>query len=322
MRTIGIAGGSGFVGRALADHFQQAGDQVVVFSRSASKKSDAPYRTALWDPGAGHIDRKALGTVNTMINLAGAGVLDRRWTAAYKKEIMQSRTGSTSFLIQQLQQHAPGCEAFISASATGYYGPDRQGFKPFREQMPPSSDFLGKVCRNWETAAHKAEANYRTVILRLGVVLGHGGGAYKELTKPLRFGAMPVFAGGAQSMPWIALHDVVGLFAAAVYDPEWQGVYNAVSPRPATNREVMQALARARGGVAIPVPVPGFVLRAMIGEGSTELLKSVTVSADKAHKQGYRFQYPDINRAARFLAGKEGAKGADEEEPAVAGHVD
>ncbi len=250
----------------------------------------------------GTIDPAALAKVHGMVNLAGAGVMDHRWTDAYKKEIISSRTDTTDFLIDALQKGAPLCTTYISAAATGIYGPDRPGHPVFTETDAPYPDFLGSVCKSWEAAAAKAEGTYRTVILRFGIVLGKDGGAYQQFAAPLRFGVMPVLGSGLQQVSWIHIDDVARMVLFALEGETVAGTYNCVAPNAVSHLALMKAIAAAQGGVSIPVSVPAFALKILLGESSIEVLKSCTVSPEKILKAGFLFSYQTIDAAAKALA--------------------
>lgn len=303
MKTAGIAGGSGFVGRQLAQVLKAKGWEVVIFSRGKAGRKEDGITFAHWDPSQNTIDTAALAGIDTMINLAGAGVTDHRWTDAYKKEIISSRVDASIFLIDALKQHAPRCKTYITSSATGIYGPLPQNAKPFVEIDPPYQDFLGEVCRLWEAAAAQAQPHFRTVILRFGIVMGKGGGAYEEMTGPMKFGVMPVLGNGRQVVPWVHLDDLARIIVFAAEVDDVRGTYNCVAPNPVSNLKLMKAFSAAKGGVKIPVPVPAFGLKLLMGQSSIEVLKSCAASADKLLRTGFTFNYPTIEAAAKDLAG-------------------
>jgi uncharacterized protein (TIGR01777 family) len=218
---------------------------------------------------------------------------------------VDSRAAGTDFVIAKLIAHAPACKTFISASATGFYGPDQPGKIPFTETAPFYNDFLGDTCRQWEAASQKAAAFARTVIFRIGIVLGKEGGAFPQFARPLSFGIMPILGGGSQVVSWIEVDDLARLILYAVENEQISGTYNAVAPTPVTQKQLMQAIAHVKGGLAIPAPAPAFVLKIMLGEMSVEVLKSCTVSSQKTLVTGFKFKYPEIDGAVRGLLGKE-----------------
>lgn len=300
--NIGITGGTGFVGRHLTRLLQSRGHSITIFSRSEGTQSKTDVRTARWNPDADTFDAAAFAPLDAVVHLAGAGVADKRWTTVRKKEIVDSRVLGTRMLVEVLRAHAPSCKTLVSASAIGWYGPDEPDRIPFTEDAPPAYDFLGDTCRQWEAEVFRAKDFLRTVALRIGIVLGREGGAYPEFAKGLRFGTMPILGNGAQVVSWVHVEDVAAMFARAVEDESWQGAFNCAAPHPVTNRALMKAIAKAKGGLAIPVPVPAFALKIALGEMSTEVLKSCTVSSEKVRAAGFRFRFERIEEAAKDLA--------------------
>ncbi|MBC7553690.1 MAG: TIGR01777 family protein [Taibaiella sp.] len=301
MQTIGIIGGTGFTGSCISSLLNEKGYKVIIFTRNVARnKPNGNISYAHWNADKGTCDINALKQLDTAIHLAGAGIADKRWTPARKEEILTSRVKSTSFLIEQLRQYAPGCKTFISASAIGFYGPDGQN-TPFDETAAAYPDFLGDTCKLWEAESHKGESLMRTVILRFGIVLGKESGAFPQLAGPLSFGVMPIAGGGEQVMSWIELSDLAGLVLFAVENAGVSGTYNAVSPNPVKLKDLMRTIAKIKGGIKIPVPVPAFILKIVLGELSIEVLKSCTVSAAKIEKKGFKFRFPLINDAVKHI---------------------
>lgn len=299
-QTIGIFGGTGFVGRHLSPLLLEAGHQVIVFTRGETKKENG-IQFAHWNAASKEIDAAALALCTTVVNLSGAGVADHRWTAEYKKKIEDSRVAATLFLQEQLKINAPNCKAFIAASATGYYGSDEDGSPPFTETSPASNDYLGRICQQWENASLQERKRIRSVVFRFGIVLGKESGAYPKLSQPTNFGIVPLLGGGHQMVSWITVSDLARLLFSAIHEVEYDGIYNAVAPDPVSNKVLMQQIAKVKGGIKIPVPVPGFVLQLIMGEASVEVLKSTTVSAQKLVDAGFSFLYPDISSAVRHV---------------------
>jgi len=305
MKTIGITGGTGFVGRHLTGLLVNKGYKVVIFTTRVAKKEAKPQVSyGHWDPDKGVFDINALKEVDAVVHLGGVNLADKRWTAAQKKKITDSRVKGTEFLIAQLKQYAPQCRTFVAASATGLYGADREGVIPFKEDAPPAIDFLGDLCRMWEEASHKAEDNYRTVIFRLGIVLGRDSGAFAEFIKPMSFGIMPILGGGRQVVSWIEIDDLARMLLFALEHDTISGVYNAVAPAPVTHKELMKTIAAVKGGLVIPAPVPSFALKLALGELSGEILGSRTVSAQKIQSTGFTFKYPEIKAAVSGILHK------------------
>ncbi len=305
MKTIGITGGTGFVGKHLTGLLVSKGYNVVIFTTRVAKKAPKPnVAYGHWDPEKGVFDINALKEVDAVVHLGGVNLADKRWTPAQKKKIIDSRVKGTEFLIAQLKQYAPQCRTFVAASATGFYGADRDGLIPFKEDTPPATDFLGDLCRMWEEASHKANDRYRTAIFRLGIVLGKESGAFAEFVKPMSFGIMPILGGGKQVVSWIEIDDLARMLLFALEHDNISGMYNAVAPAPVTHKELMKTIASVKGGLAIPAPVPSFVLQVMLGELSCEILSSRTVSAQKILGTGFTFKYPELREAVKAILNK------------------
>ncbi|HNP54656.1 MAG TPA: TIGR01777 family oxidoreductase, partial [Ferruginibacter sp.] len=226
----------------------------------------------------------------------GAGVADKRWTSAYKKEILDSRLQSTALLAKALQESQHHVRTFLSASAIGWYGQDRPDHQPFIETDPAATDFLGDTCRQWEQAVDAiASQGIRTCKLRTGIVLGLGGGALKEYDLPLKLGIAPILGSGKQMLSWIHIRDLCRMYLYLLKEETLTGVFNAVAPNPVNNETFGLTLARTRNKKRfIPLPVPAFVLKLVKGESSIEVLKSTTVSANKIKTAGFVFQFPTV----------------------------
>ncbi len=299
METVGIFGGSGFTGSALTRLLQESGYRVVVFSRKPHVSPDSSLLYSTWNPQAKQIDAKAFASLNHVINLSGAGIADKRWTAARKKEILQSRTESTGFLAQCIKDIPNRIHTHINASAVGYYGADPNRY--FTELNPASNDFLGKTCRAWEDSARPIESKTRLVIFRFGIVLGRAGGMLKAFEPAFAAHMAPVLGSGRQWISWIHLSDLCRLLLYAIQQPTVKGTYNAVAPQPSRQKSLIRHVAAAAKGWFIPAPAPAFVLKAALGEMSIELLKSCRVSAEKIQDAGFIFSFPDITTAAADL---------------------
>ncbi len=304
MSTIGIIGGTGFVGKHLSQLLVTEGHNVTVFSRNPKAGGGKGITNAQFDYSRKLCDIDALKKLDSVVCLAGAGVADKRWSQKRKEEIISSRVDNTNYLLEQLQAHAPNCKTFVAASATGIYGPDKAENEPFHEDAPPFNDFLGETCKQWEAASLAGTSFMRTTVLRFGIVLGKESGAFPEFTRPMKFGVMPILGGGQQKVSWIEVDDLARMISFALATPTITGVYNAVAPEPVTHKKLMQAIAGAMGGIKIPVPVPSFALKIMLGELSIEILKSCNVSSQKIISSGFTFKYPGISAAAKAILGK------------------
>lgn len=314
MKTVLITGGTGMVGRALTKALLEKGYGVIVMGRggvrdaalrqapaTAGRQDNSALSFAKWNVEKQEIDAAAIAKADYIIHLAGAGVADKRWTAKRKQEIVDSRVKSGALLVHSLKSIPNKVKAVISASAIGWYGADTIARK-FEESDRAADDFLGQTCKQWEESIEPvASMGKRLVKLRIGIVLSTEGGALKEFLKPLRFGIASILGSGRQIISWIHIDDLVNMFITAIESEDINGVYNAVAPSPVSNKELILTLAKARNKFYIPVPVPSFVLKMMLGEMSIEILKSATVSSAKAEKTGFSFRYADIKSALNSL---------------------
>ena len=302
MKKIGITGGTGFVGRHLTALLIRKGYEVVIFTTSGVKRRKKQYISyAHWDPGKGECDINALKSIDVMVNLAGAGIADKRWREKRKKEIVDSRVISTGFLVNMLNAHASSCKTFITSSATGFYGPDSHYSSLFTETASPFNDFLGDTCRQWEAASEGISAGIRRVVLRFGIVLSKDGGAFQQFENPMSMGVLPILGSGGQVISWIEMHDLVRLILFAIEHEEMTGIYNAVAPGHVSSRKLMHTIAAEKGGIKIPFHVPSALLKILLGEMSIEVLKSCTVSAEKIINTGFVFEHPDIEGAVKAI---------------------
>jgi uncharacterized protein len=303
MQTVLITGGTGLAGTALTGLLVQKGFKVIILSRSkkAADPENPAVSYALWDVAAQTIDAAALQQADFIVHLAGAGVMDKRWTAAYKKEIVDSRTRSSELIVNTLTNNPNKVKAVISASAIGIYGPDKEPVIPFEEDAPADSSFLGETCRLWEASIDPVNAlGKRLVKLRIGIVLSRKGGALAEFEKPLRLGVAAILGSGKQIISWLHIDDLCGMIVYAIENEGLSGTFNAVAPAPVSNKTLTLTLAKQlKGKFYIPVHVPAFVLKLMLGPGSIEILKSTTVNSKKIQAAGYMFSYTTIENALR-----------------------
>lgn len=302
MQTILITGGTGLVGKQLSQYLITKGYNVIVFTRTLPK-IESTIQYALWDVKKQTLNIAALQKADYIIHLAGAGVVDKKWTATYKKEIEDSRTQSSQLIIKSLKEHAHKVQAIISASAIGWYGEDKIAGFAFTEEDPSANDFLGHTCQLWEDSIQPATAlGIRVCKLRIGIVLSNNGGALAEFKKPIRLGVAGILGGGNQTISWIHIDDLCHMFLFAIENKAMQGSYNATAPLPVSNKELTLKLAQfMKGAFYIPLYIPSFILKIMMGTRSVEVLKSTTVSCTKIKKEGFTFLYPSIDAALNAL---------------------
>ena len=298
-RTIAITGASGLIGTALADHLTRRGDRVVRFTRSGSSSND----TIAWNPASGAIDSERLRGVDAVVHMAGAGIGDKRWTDSYKREILESRTKSTSLLASTLASLSDGPKVLLSGSAIGYYGESETA--SFTEGSAPGSGFLADVCVQWEAATDVAEkAGIRVAHLRTGIVLSPRGGALKKLLPLFKIGAGGRMGSGRQWQSWISIDDEVQaidhLLSSSV-----SGAVNLTAPQPVTQAEFTKTLARVLKRPAF-VPVPSFGPKLLLG---SELADALLFTGQRVEPKvlladGYGFVHRDLESALRSLLGR------------------
>jgi uncharacterized protein (TIGR01777 family) len=299
MAKILISGGTGSIGRLMADFLHEKGHEVCLLSRS--DRNHSPYKIFRWNIKENFLDPKALESCEYIIHLAGAGIADKAWTSERKKEIIESRVQSTDLLYNKVKENKIKLKAFISASAVGYYGQQTSELI-FTEKDKSANDFVGKTCFLWEQAAERfEELNIRTVRIRIGVVLMTHGGALEKIARPIRLGVGAALGSGRQFIPWIHVSDLVAIFHKALEDHEMSGPYNAVSPEPVNNSEFTHTLAKAMGRKIWLPKVPGFVLKVILGERASLVLKGSRVSSRKIQNTGFEFQYAKLSRALNDL---------------------
>ncbi len=270
MEKIVITGGSGLIGQALIPVLKAAGHEAVALRR--------PFAPA------------ALAGATVIINLAGENLASGRWTNARKKRIIDSRVDTLRTLHELTKSGGSEVKTLISASAIGYYGSTTSD-RIYTEQDPPGTDFLANVCRKWEAAALEFESSgIRVALVRIGVVFSDQGGALPKLMMPLKFGVSVPLGNGRQWIPWIKINDLARIFLHLVDHPELSGPFNAVAPNPMTNRELMLQLAKRKRRIFIPIGVPGFLLRLLLGEMAVVTLEGSRVSCKRLVDSGFHFE--------------------------------
>ncbi len=300
MATILITGGTGLIGRHLCPKLQEKGHEVLLLSHT--KNPDTKFPAYFWDWQAEVFPDEVIEKTDYIIHLAGANIAGKRWTKKRKQLIVDSRVKTTQLLFEKVKAQNKKLKAFISASATGYYGAVTSG-KIFQETDTPANDFLGQTAAQWEQAADKFshELKTRTVKLRTGVVLAKQGGALPKMLFPVKLGIGSAIGNGSQYMPWIHIDDLCNIYLKAIEDVEMQGAYNAVAPQHQTNKEFTRT---AAGVLKKPFwfpAVPAFMMKMIFGELSDLLLKGSRVSSEKIQKAGYKFLFPDLKAALNNL---------------------
>lgn len=304
-RRVIVTGATGLIGRRLCEELKSKGYQIVIFSRDPQKaRRSLPGATeyVAWTPAESGPWASAIDGAHAVIHLAGAPILGKRWSEAYKAEIVNSRIIGTRGIVNAMRAAQSKPRVFVSGSAVGYYGA-RDDTK-LDENATPGSDFLAQLAVDWENEATKAEGlGIRTVLVRTGIVLDPKEGALPQMSLPFRFyGGGPILP-GTQWFPWIHVDDEVGLIMLALEDERVRGPLNASAPEPQTNHDFSKTLGKVMGSPSW-FPVPGFGLRLLLGEVAAMLTEGQRVIPKKALDLGYQFKYPTSEQALRQLLGK------------------
>lgn len=295
MKTILISGGTGLIGKHLSKKLRERGYHVSHLSRIV--RNDSEFSTYYWSPEKNEIDKVAIDKADYIIQLAGANIGERRWSKERRKVIRESRINTAELLFKKSNETFFRLQAFISASAVGYYGATTSD-KIFNEKDAPANDFLGETCRLWEEAADKFEqAGIRTVKIRTGIVLTRKGGALGKIVTPIKLGIGSPIGTGYQYVPWIHIDDLTNIYIKAIEDTRMNGAYNAVSPDYITNGEFNKTVAKILKKRFWFPNIPSLLLKIMFGKMSEMLLNGSRVSPDKIINAGYEFKYPELSSA-------------------------
>lgn len=315
---VAITGSSGLIGTALTESLRGDDHEVIrLVRRPAAGGAAGAARglaTSSWDPDSadGGLDARVLSGTDAVVHLAGAGIADKRWTAARKAELRDSRIRATRALATGLARLDKPPATLVSGSAIGWYGDT--GGREVDESAPPGTGFLAELVRDWEQAADPARsAGIRTTHLRSGLVLTAKGGTLGKLLPIFKLGLGMPLGSGNQYMSWISLADEVGAIRFLIDRSDVAGPVNSTAPRPVTNSEFTTALNDALGNptvLRLPVPgarlpgsllhAPALALRLALGEMAGELLASARVAPRRLLEAGYAFQHPDISSALAY----------------------
>lgn len=298
MPTVLIGGGTGLIGMHLSKLLKQKGYEVIFLSRK--KDLNGPFPRYAWNLTTGEIDNEAILKADYVINLAGAGIADKRWTVSRKKTIIESRVKSMQLLKTAFIKLNKRPKAFIAASATGFYG-DR-GDEWLNEMAPPGEGFLSESTREWENSTREMEPlGLRLITIRIGIVLSTKGGALPKLVFPQKFWIGSYFSNGKTFYPWIHIEDLCNIFIKSMEDERMSGIFNGVAPNPVTNIELTKAIATILNKKVLMMPVPASLLRFGMGEMADVVLTSTRVSAEKIKNKGFEFQFPELIPALKDL---------------------
>jgi uncharacterized protein (TIGR01777 family) len=299
---IAVTGSSGLIGSQLVPALAADGHEVLRLVRRTPRTAEE-HR---WDPQHRRIDPTLLADVDAVVNLAGVGIADRRWSEKHKQEVLRSRVDATATVSAALAEAAaadPGRDrVLLSGSAVGWYGDT--GDRVVDESAPAGTDFLAHVCEQWETATAAAErAGVRVVRLRTGLVLARGGGLLGKLAPLFRLGVGGRLATGQQYWPWIGLQDEVDAIRFLLTAPV-SGPVNLTGPAPVTNAEFTRVLGRVLSRPAV-LPVPGVALRIAVGEfAPVGILAGQRAVPTALEAAGFRWSSPDVESALRTALGR------------------
>jgi uncharacterized protein (TIGR01777 family) len=296
MATILITGGSGLIGTALQEALITEGHKVRVLGRS---RGDG-VRRFQWDPDREVVDEAALRGVDHIVHLAGAGIAEKRWTAARVRVLTDSRTRTALLLLRLCREQGIAPRSFVSAAGINWYGAITSD-RVHTESDPPAADTIGRISRAWEEAVDEWASVCRVVKLRTPVVLSAQGGALEKLAAPVRLGLGAPLGTGRQWMPWVHLGDLVRAYQQALSDDRMQGAYNVCAAEHVTNARMMRSVARVLGKPFFLPPVPGFVLRVVLGDMASILLHGSRASNQRLLATGFRFQYDTLEPALEHL---------------------
>jgi uncharacterized protein len=292
---VAITGATGFVGSKLVEKLLAQGDEVLVLTRNTSMaQAKFPKAQVMqYRPLESGDWQKSIDGCDAIVNLAGEPIAEKKWTVEQKKTILESRELGTQKIVESIAQATHKPQVLISASAIGYYGVSETA--SFDEASPAGKDFLAEICQKWEAAA--TTTTIRTVVLRLGIVLGNGGALAKMVPAFKMFMGGPIGSGN-QWFSWIQVDDVVAMILAALQDASMSGTFNATAPQPVKMKDLCAQLGAV---MARPswMPVPGFVLETMLGEGATVVLEGQQVLPKGLLDRGFSFQYPELTAALR-----------------------
>jgi len=301
-KTILIAGGSGLIGNRLTEYLSSDNYNFHILTRS--KKPDRKnIKFFEWNTGEKTMDFAAFEGVDTVINLAGAGIADKRWTAERKKIILDSRLDSIHTLEKAIKDAKLKLNLYIGASAVGYYGD--QGDKLLTEKDLPGTGFLAEVTEKWESETRRlGELFTRQTTMRIGIVLSSQGGALKEILKPAALGSYGYFGDGKAYYSWIHIDDICKIMEQHIADDSYSGIYNATAPAPITIKQLVKAVKAAKGGFGIVMPVPVIALKLVLGEMTQMLTDSMRVLPKRLIAEGFEWQFTDPTLAVKNILEK------------------
>jgi hypothetical protein len=302
MRVI-VTGGTGLIGKALAAALAAGGHEVIVLTRrpdaAGSSKMPDGVRLQGWDAESAQGWGELADGAGAMVNLAGEGIADGRWSAERKRRITQSRVNAGKAVLAAIEAATVKPKVLVQASAVGYYGP--RGDEIITEASSMGSDFLATVCFDWEASTARVERlGVRRPVLRTGIVLSNQGGAFPKMKLPYNFFAGGKLGSGRQWLPWIHIQDQVRAIQFLIDDERAAGPFNLSAPNPVTNQEFSKVLGSVMGKPAA-LPAPGFAMKAALGEMATMLLEGQRAVPARLQELGFTFEYPELEAALKDI---------------------
>jgi uncharacterized protein len=298
---IFIIGGSGFVGSSLTREFAAKGHQVTVLDRTIKSAKEFPATVSFIETDStvrGSWQEKA-AQHEIFINLAGASIFSR-WNEKTKTAIRESRILTTNNLVEAISRNKNEMVRLFSASAVGYYGSHED--EDLTEEAPPGDDFLASVARDWETAANQAKIYHAKVIIcRFGIVLGRRGGALQQMLPIYKAYLGSPLGSGRQWFSWVHEQDLVNIFLFLIDQKDFDGPINCTAPQPVRNSELTKTIGQVLGVPTLPLRVPGFVMKLILGEFGNVLLKGQKAIPGRLAKLNFPFKFPTIHAAMSDL---------------------
>lgn len=296
-KIVLIAGGTGFIGTAISSVLQKKGCEVRILSR---KKTDVSKNLYHWNPLEKTIDEKAFADVQVIVNLVGEGIVDKKWTAVRKQLLVDSRVQPTLFL-RSLANKMPSLQQYVSASGINAYGFEDEEMC-YTESNTFGNDFVSQMVKDWENAADKFSDFCQVAKIRIAVVLSKNEGALPKMAAPIKYFAGAAMGSGKQNISWISIDDLSNLFLHVI-EQNLDGVYNAVANN-CSNKQFTQELAKAIDRPLLPLNLPGFVLKLILGDRAVLLLNGVKASNFKIVNSGFTFTHPQLADALKVIYSK------------------
>lgn len=303
---VALTGATGFVGSRLVEKLKTQGHQILILTRNQAKAQRLFPASAFpnleivsYTPTESGAWQQAISGCDAVVNLAGEPIAEKRWTLQQKQNILNSRKLGTQKIVEAITQAAQKPQVLVNASAIGYYGTSESAV--FDENSSLGSDFLAEVCQAWEQEAQPVKAaGVRLVIIRIGIVLGNGGGALAKMLTPFKMFAGGPLGSGNQWFSWIHRDDLVNLILTSLQSGDLEGVVNGTAPNPVLMAQLCQTLGKVMNRPSW-LPVPDFALELLLGDGAQVVLEGQKVLPKKTESLGFDYQYPDLESALREI---------------------